>query len=456
MQETSKIVLIDQENDLLKNALSVFAGAFSEASVLWCRSDELPTMTDSYPIIAVSIFPGIKHKTYINKSRVRQNHIEFVDVFMDKTRGSFEHIQGQLHIAADPRLVEEAISIAEQKILQRTTLLTPEVDQDLYYRFNLVGRSANFIKAMRAIKRVAKTDSRVIIRGESGTGKEVTARAIHHFSTRSGCAFVPVNCGAFNDDMLLSELFGYKKGAFTGAFEDRIGLLEHANEGTLFLDEVDSLSQRAQVSLLRFLQEGEVRPVGGSSTKKLNVRVIAASNKNLKTLVKSGSFREDLLYRLDVLSVQLPALRQREDDLPLICQHVLSRVSQELNQEPSYLSLDVLDEIQNNPWRGNFREIESALLRAVLSCDGALIDDPSTLFSDADFEDLPRKLPLSSFRHEKDSLIRQFESDYIRKALTQTGGNVTKAAEIAKKERRAFTRLMAKHGISRETFAKTG
>ena len=176
----------------------------------------------------------------------------------------------------------------------------------------------------------------------------------------------------------------------------------------------------------------------------------------MQTAKKSGTFREDLLYRLDVLSVQLPALRQREGDLALICQHILSRVAQELNQEAKLLSLDVLNAIQDNQWRGNFREIESALLRAVLSSDGRLIDDPSTLFSDADFEDLPRKLPLSSFRHEKDSLIRQFESEYIRKALTQTGGNVTKAAEIAKKERRAFTRLMAKHGIMRESFSQVG
>lgn len=454
MQETSRIVLINQGSDLLKRSLTALTRHLFDAGAKWCDLDDIPAMAGTSPVIAISIFPSIRHKIYTGKSRVRQNHIEFVDVFMDKIRGGFDQTHGRLHIGTDPRHVEEAISIAEQKILQRTTLLTPEVDEDLYYQFNLVGRSANFIKAMRAIKRVARTDSRVIIRGESGTGKEVTARAIHYFSARSDCAFVPINCGAFNDDMLLSELFGYKKGAFTGAFEDRLGLLEHANDGTLFLDEVDSLSQRAQVSLLRFLQEGEVRPVGGSSTKKLNVRVIAASNKNLKTLVKSGTFREDLLYRLDVLSVQLPAIRQREGDLALICQHILSRVAQELNQESKYLSLDVLNEIQNNPWKGNFREIESALLRAVLSSDGTLIDDPSTLFSDAEFEDLPRKLPLSSFRHEKDSLIRRFESDYIREALTQTEGNITRAAEIAKKERRAFTRLMTKYGISRETFAR--
>jgi|TARA_B110000971_G_scaffold220922_2_gene266080 DNA-binding NtrC family response regulator len=456
MQETTKIVLIEQDSISLREALTVFARGCPISVNTWCSTADIVTSKDTAPMVVISIFPTEKHKTYVAKSRIRQNHIEFVDVFIENAKKGFDHTAGQLHAQAGAHLIEEALSIAEQKILQRVTLLTPEVDEDLYYRFNLVGRSANFIKAMRAIKRVAKTDSRVIIRGESGTGKEVTARAIHHFSKRSDCAFVPVNCGAFNDDMLLSELFGYKKGAFTGAFEDRLGLLEHAHDGTLFLDEVDALSQRAQVSLLRFLQEGEVRPVGGRSTKTINVRVIAASNKNLKTLVKSGTFREDLLYRLDVLSVQLPALRQREGDLALICQHILSRVAQELNQEAKLLSLDVLNAIQDNQWRGNFREIESALLRAVLSSDGRLIDDPSTLFSDADFEDLPRKLPLSSFRHEKDSLIRQFESEYIRKALTQTGGNVTKAAEIAKKERRAFTRLMAKHGIMRESFSQVG
>lgn len=450
------VTLSEPSDKAMREQLLMFCDRCGLEPFAWPSNEALVATADTSPQIVLSIFSNKTHKDYKNRSRVRQSHIEFVDIFVSKNRTRLVHTDGQLALDDTHRVVEEALYIAEQKILQRITWPSLEVDEDLYVNFNLVGRSPNFVKAMRAIKRVAKTDSRVIIRGESGTGKEVAARAIHHFSSRSRNTFVPINCGAFNDDMLLSELFGYKKGSFTGAFEDRIGLLEHANNGTVFLDEVDALSKQAQVALLRFLQEGEVRAVGGRTTKKLNVRVLAASNKNLKTLVGLGTFREDLLFRLDVLSVNLPALRQRGTDLNLVCQHILSQLAQELGQEPKYLSLAMIEEISSNKWRGNFRELESALLRGFLSCDDPLITDITSLSSEAGFDDIPRKLPLGSFSHEKNSLIRQFESEYIQKVLNQTSGNVTKAAAIAQKERRAFTRLMAKHGIHRGSYTKAG
>lgn len=453
MPAFSKVVSLDDSAHLnsggVADFMQLFPGTLPRLSL-----EQLIERGDRSPTIVISFFAAKDDKAYTQRSRLRLNHVEFIDVFIKSSRSGFAHGDGQLHVSADDRLVAEALFVAEQKILQRITLATPEIDEDLYLRFNLVGTSTNFIKAMRAIKRVAQTESRVLIKGESGTGKEITARAVHHFSQRNTGPFVPINCGAFTDDMLLSELFGYKKGAFTGALEDRVGLIEHANGGTLFLDEIDSLSLHAQVSLLRFLQESEIRPIGGRNTKKINVRVIAASNKNLPGLVKSGAFREDLLYRLDVLTVTLPALRQRGNDLILISQHILSTISQEIKKEPKYLSLSVLEALQQNKWPGNFRELESSLLRAFLVTDESLIADASSLLSDPDFEELPHKLPLGSFSHEKNSLIRRFESEYIRKVLAQTSGNVTRAAEIAKKERRAFTRLMAKHGIHRAAYTK--
>lgn len=454
MSLIAEVLLIDTDDADQRTLLQSTCDAQNITTRTWISNDDLIVRASTDPAIVLSVFPSTSHKRYKARARIRQNHIEFVDIFTNPGRGPLDHTAGLVAATADSSLVSEALSIAEQKILQRVTMPSADIDSDFYVHFNLVGQSPNFVKAMHAIKRVAKADSRVIIHGESGTGKEVAARAIHHFSPRSSNTFVPINCGAFNDEMLLSELFGYKKGAFTGAYEDRVGLLEHANGGTVFLDEVDALSQRAQVSLLRFLQENEIRAVGGRTTKKLNVRVIAASNKNLKALVNVGSFREDLLYRLDVLSVHLPALRQRGNDLKLICQHILAQLAQELSQEPKYLSDVVLDEISRNKWRGNFRELESALLRGYLSSDTHLISDPTSLSSESQFNDIPRKLPLGSFSHEKNSLIRQFESEYIQKVLTQTGGNVTKAAEIAQKERRAFTRLMTKYGIQRGSYTK--
>ncbi len=450
----STLALIKNDDPAEWSELIKFSQKFGLSVETFLSLDDLIENSAKTPTIILTLFSNKSRGRKTRENRVRQNHVEFLDVFKLATKSGYSLLDGELHVDSDLNGVLEALSIAEQKILQRVALRSPDIDDEIYLRFNLVGNSPNYVKAMRALKRVAKTESTVVIKGESGTGKEVAARAIHHFSTRQTGPFVPINCGAFSDDLLLSELFGYKKGAFTGAVEDRVGLLEFANKGTLFLDEVDSLSPRAQTALLRFLQDNEIRPIGSRTTKNTDVRIVAASNKNLKTLVTSGLFREDLLYRLDVLAVNLPALRQRGHDIALISQHILSRISQELGQPAKYLSLQLTEAIQTQRWPGNFREIESALLRAFLMSSGTLIEDVASLSSEPEIDDLPRKPPLGSFSREKNSLIRNFENEYLRKVLAETGGNVSKAAAIAKKERRAFTRLMAKHGIKRDSYIK--
>ena len=450
----STLALIKNDDPAEWSELIKFSQKFGLSVETFLSLDDLIENSAKTPTIILTLFSNKSRGRKTRENRVRQNHVEFLDVFKLATKSGYSLLEGELHVDSDLNGVLEALSIAEQKILQRVALRSPDIDDEIYLRFNLVGNSPNYVKAMRALKRVAKTESTVVIKGESGTGKEVAARAIHHFSTRQTGPFVPINCGAFSDDLLLSELFGYKKGAFTGAVEDRVGLLEFANKGTLFLDEVDSLSPRAQTALLRFLQDNEIRPIGSRTTKNTDVRIVAASNKNLKTLVTSGLFREDLLYRLDVLAVNLPALRQRGHDIALISQHILSRISQELGQPAKYLSLQLTEAIQTQRWPGNFREIESALLRAFLMSSGTLIEDVASLSSEPEIDDLPRKPPLGSFSREKNSLIRNFENEYLRKVLAETGGNVSKAAAIAKKERRAFTRLMAKHGIKRDSYIK--
>lgn len=456
MPAFSDLVLIQNDDTAESSELLKFAEKAGFAGAKFVSLNTLIKNGEARPTIALSLFPSKSRGRKSRENRVRQNHVEFVDVFKMAKKSGYTPLKGELHFGADAREIFEALSIAEQKILQRVALRSPDIDEELYLRFNLVGNSANYAKAMRTLKRVAKTESTVLIKGESGTGKEVAARAIHHLSKRTTGPFVPINCGAFSDDLLLSELFGYKKGAFTGATEDSVGLLEHANKGTLFLDEVDALSPRAQTALLRFLQDNEIRPIGSRATKNTDVRVVAASNKSLKTLVKANLFREDLLYRLDVLAVNLPALRQRGQDINLISQHILSQIAQELEQPPKYLSAQLIEAIGKQRWPGNFREIESALLRAFLMSSGTLIDDEASLSSEPEIDDLPRKPPLGSFSLEKNSLIRNFEHEYLRKVLAQTGGNVSRAAAIAKKERRAFTRLMAKHGIKRDSYIEAG
>ena len=451
MLNFSKIVIVENDSPIQNSLLENFVARL-ELDLVLVRLEDVLKSEKSEPTIAVSLFASDERKDYSDRTRVRLTHLEYLDLFVQNPSSASSVLEGRLGINAPTADVREAFFVAEQKILQRTKLTSSEIDEDLYESFDLIGRSKSFVKSMKNVKKIAQTDQRVLINGESGTGKEAVARAIHRYSPRRDGPFVPINCGAFSDDMLLSELFGFKKGSFTGAYADQKGLIEHARHGTLFLDEVDSLSLKAQVSLLRFLQDGEIRAIGGRSPKSIDVRVIAASNKSLTKLSRAGAFRDDLLYRLDVLNVKLPALRQRGDDILLIAQHILARVAQELEKEPKYLSLAVTNEILNKRWPGNFRELESALLRAYLLSDTVLIDDQSVLSTDYEVEALPKKLPLGSFSHEKNSIIRQFEKDYIQRVLSQSNGNVTKAAALAKKERRAFTRLMAKHGIDRKVF----
>ncbi len=352
----------------------------------------------------------------------------------------------------------EGLNYAEQRILQRQHFYPKELD-DTFLRLSFYGRSPSFLKAVRLIKKVSIADSNVFIKGHTGTGKELTARAIHYMSERKEEPFVPINCGAFTDDLILSELFGHEKGAFTGATKAKIGLLQLANKGTVFLDEVDSLSAKAQVALLRYLQDNEVRPVGGSDYAKVDVRIIAASNSDMKQLIKGKSFREDLMYRLDVLQIALPPLKKRGEDIQLLAQHFLSTLTLNHGGQVKVFSPDMVTAMQAYDWEGNVRELDNFVKRAYFLTDGYIIKDTALLAGSniVDSEVISRvndELDMfDGFQAAKDELICQFERDYLTRILVKTKGNISKAARIAKKERRSFCRLMEKHGLARSQFA---
>jgi len=356
-----------------------------------------------------------------------------------------------------------AVNYSEQRILQRKHFTPQDVD-DAFLKLNFYGRSSAFLKALKVIKKVAKADANVFIRGETGTGKELSARAVHYLSERRDEPFVPINCGAFSDDLILSELFGHEKGAFTGANKNKIGLLELANNGTVFLDEVDSLSPKAQVALLRYLQDNEVRQIGGNQYKKLNVRIVAASNANIKKQIKDGAFREDLLYRLDVLQVSLPVLHKRGEDIQLLAQHFLASLALNNNNKVKVFHPRIMAQMGSYPWEGNVRELDNFVKRAYFLCDDYVINDTTLLepfqeeFAEqaTEHDSVTPLVPVTdhdeSFQDAKDKLVYQFERDYLAQLLTQTQGNISKAAKIAKKERRSFCRLMQKHGLERSHF----
>ncbi|MGH9838857.1 MAG: sigma 54-interacting transcriptional regulator [Blastocatellia bacterium] len=307
----------------------------------------------------------------------------------------------------------------------------------------MIGESPAFLEAVNKIPLIAAYDATVLISGETGTGKEVCARSIHRFSQRANRGFVAVNCGSIPIDLVESELFGHERGAFTGAVSSKIGMIQEAEGGTLFLDELDSLPLLAQVKLLRFLQEKEYRAVGSTKTRKADVRVIAATNVNIENAVREGRIRQDLYYRLNMITIALPPLRERLEDIPLLAANFLAQSRQKYRNDVDSFSPDAMLKLCLYNWPGNVRELESIIGRAVTFAKQPVIQ-PSDIL-------LPN--PVSkSFQQTKDEMIRQFERTYIQSLLIAYDGNITKAAEAAQKNRRAFFELIRKLGIDVERF----
>ena len=317
----------------------------------------------------------------------------------------------------------------------------------------MIGSSHAFLQAQRALERMAPCEAPILIEGETGTGKELAARALHYGSARRAMPFLPVNCGAIPDSLIESELFGHKRGAFTDAREDRPGLVALADGGTLFLDEIDSLSTKAQVVLLRFLQDREYRPVGGRGTKRADVRILAATNSDLSDLARTGRFRADLLYRVKVLTLSLPPLRERDEDCLLLAQHFLEQASEREGRPARMLDGPSQRWLLEYAWPGNVRELESLIYRETLLSESLTLRLSG---AEASESASPRSTPwslLRSFRHARALALGEFERRYLMQVLAESRGNVTKAARLAGKERRALGKLIKKHGIDCRRFS---
>ncbi|HYJ46417.1 MAG TPA: sigma-54 dependent transcriptional regulator [Pyrinomonadaceae bacterium] len=325
----------------------------------------------------------------------------------------------------------------------------PEAFTARYEEAGITGRSPAMIELYKEIARVAPSRTTVLITGESGTGKELVARAIHKHSPRSARPFVAVNCGALTETLLEAELFGHVRGSFTGATADRKGLWEEAEEGTLFLDEVGETSPAMQVKLLRALQESEIRRVGASRSMRVNARVIAATNRDLEKEVKAGTFREDLYYRLSVVTLYVPPLRERRSDIPLLAERFLRMASQNVGRQ-LFFSTEALDRLAAYDWPGNVRELENAIERAALHARGTEIVA----------EDLPAKMQTGEMRtraaQSRSPLaalyadlipLDELERRYLIYVLEAVGGNRTRAAEILHIDRRTLYRMAERFGI---------
>ncbi len=313
----------------------------------------------------------------------------------------------------------------------------------------VIGESPAFLRVLAQVPKVASTDATVLLTGETGTGKEVMARAIHYHSPRYGQPFIPVNCGALPDHLLENELFGHAKGAFTDASSAEKGLLAEAEGGTLFLDEVDALSAAAQVKLLRVLQNREYRPLGSAKSKQANVRIVAATNADLRRQVQAGRFREDLYYRLHLLSLRLPPLRERRDDILPLARHFLVQYGQRHGREALHLTPGAVRKLVAYSWPGNVRELEGVMQRTVILLSSTVVEAEDLDLPSAPTHDVSGT---GQLREAKGHAVEQFEHAYLVDLLTAHGGNVTQAAKQAGKDRRTLQRLLRKHGLDRREY----
>lgn len=339
-------------------------------------------------------------------------------------------------------------SLERRNLILENTRLKQEV-QSLYRVENIVGNSKAIQRVFNLIATVASTESTVLITGESGTGKELVARAIHYNSPRREGPFIVVDCGTIPDNLMEAELFGYTKGAFTGATETQKGLIETAKRGSLFFDEIGNLNLHLQAKLLRLIQEREFRMVGGRELIKADIRIIAATNKDLLSLVKEGSFREDLFYRLNVFPIYMPPLRERKEDIPALTDHFLKKYNKESGKNVTSISAEAMKKLFLYDWPGNIRELENVIQRALILSRGDTLRSEDIIISGIEDIKIPKNLRelKETKKRLKARSIEGIERSFILDALSRNNWNISRAAEEVGMQRTNFHSLMRKYGI---------
>jgi DNA-binding NtrC family response regulator len=339
------------------------------------------------------------------------------------------------------KLDELAIVIDRAYEFTRLTVKSKLLEQELVRKespFEFIGKSRQIQDILAMIQKIAPTDSPVFIQGESGTGKELVANTVWHYSTRKNAPFIALNCATLSENLIESEIFGHEKGAFTSAYQAKHGLVEVADKGTLFLDEIGEMPIGLQATLLRFLDSGEFRRVGGNKTLRVDVRMIAATNKDLSVLIREGRFREDLYYRLNVINVTIPPLRERKEDIIELARHFLGKYAKKLSKSIAEFTAEALDLLTGYNWPGNVRELENVIERAVILCDSGRIG--------------AEDLSISSYAAVADMgvnpSLEEMEKNYILRVLKEAGNNQSKASQLLGIDRKTLYLKLKKYGIS--------
>jgi DNA-binding NtrC family response regulator len=362
-------------------------------------------------------------------------------------RGAYDYLTKPLE-AYEEVVLAVGRAVERRRLVERNRVLERQIDVSDRFK-GIVGATAAMRELFGLVESVAPTDATVLLLGESGTGKEMLARAIHERSLRAPGPFVPINCSALTDTLLESELFGHLRGAFTGASTSRIGVFEEASRGTLFLDEIGDISSAMQVRLLRALQEGEIKPVGSTEIRKVDVRVVAATNRDLEAAARTGAFRQDLYYRLNVVPLELPPLRQRPEDVPLLVHHFLVRYAAKFGKPVGRVAPEAMEALQTHPWPGNVRELENVVQRAVVLASGEVVTIdllPASMRGPRVAPEPERRFDLP-FARAKQAAVDDFERRYLEDVLRRANGRVAEAARLCGLDKSNFRRLIRRHRL---------
>ena len=457
-------VLIVEDHDRLREQLGQFYEQEGfKVTTASCGEDAIETLSQEKFAIVVSDvkMPGIDG--FQLARHVREKYPD-TDVILVTAFGNIKQAVEAMKLGASDYITKpfqpEAIRLVSEKLIEKRRLLEEVKElrqrvQEEHNLENILSKSPKMLKVFELIRSLAETDSGVMITGETGTGKELVARAIHNLSRRKNRQFVAINCGAFPDTLLESELFGYEKGAFTGAVQSRGGKIELADGGTLFLDEIEAMAAPMQVKLLRVLQEREVERLGGNRKVKIDMRVIAATNVDLSLCLARGTLREDFYYRINVIPIQLPALRERLEDLPLLIDHVLNRHPVAIEKRIRQVTPKVLDQMLAYHWPGNIRELENILERAIVKSRGDVIEN-------VDLPAPPQRIVDAWYagNGSREVSLKQWlsnsEKDYLRSLLIKYKGSISSTAKEAKVDNKTLYRKMRRHGLHKESFKDLG
>ena len=459
-----RVLIVDDKENMLK-LLAKVLGEKYEVSVAAHGAEALSLLsTNDFDVVlsdirmpeadGFQVLKAVKDATPLTEVVLMTAYATVQDAVEAIKQGAYDYLQKPFDPDAAALVVGRAVE--RKQLREQAVNLRKELDS-VYGLHNLVGKSRKMKEVYEQLERAASLDMTVLLSGETGTGKELAARAIHQRSARREKRFVAINCGALPAELVESELFGHARGAFTGAAAAKVGLFEEASGGSLFLDEIGELPLPVQVKLNRVLQEKEVRRVGDNAPIKVDVRVISATHRDLKAEVQAGRFREDLFYRLHVLPIRLPPLRERKDDIPLLAMHFLERHARAYHRDLTGFEPDALHALTEYPWPGNVRELENAVERSAASASG-----PQILYRDLPPEVQARpegKLPMEvlanlPYKEAVETARDRVSHDYLVALMREFNGNVTRAAERAGMERESLHRLLRKYDLHSEDFKK--